>query len=359
MRPGKRNGFSLPFHRLQVISWVVVALLSGLFYSVIGVNLESEAQIVVFCGYSMMLALCLLCGFLCTLCDPTDVAVKMRYSQKNYAYEFNSSQFPRLCTRCNTHVGAQSKHCNKCNRCTAMFDHHCDWLNNCIGAGNYRLFVGLLGTVEGWVNIELAVTLYYMSDIFRGQGDTLIAHYSLGDKGYCFVIMLMVTAIICVMVALGTGYLIVFHVWLRVKGITTYEFIVERRKKNRVEQSPQPQASQRKSNNSSIAVELSASVPEVRPELTPSHEHHDASPSQSSDPQSLKKLFSRTIDNSSFPSCQERPTDMDSSFIIKRRKARETVMSPAGDDYELEGANESGDMEGYKTGPLPSRPDFP
>lgn len=361
MKPVKRNGCAQPFHRLQVASWLAVALLSALFYALIASELTQPGWLTLTVLYSLSFCLCLVLGLLCTLKDPTDSAVKRLLEGGSNSGEFSSSLYPRLCTRCNTHVGALSKHCNKCNRCTEQFDHHCDWLNNCIGRDNYRLFVLLLGTLEVWTVLELAAAGYVMLGIFLEMepGCRLVRKFAVGDSGYCYLVALMLMALVCILIVIGNGYLILFHAWLRIKGLSTYDFIMERRKRRaNVEPSSDAAFSQRKSENSSVLVELNQSGGENRAEcaLEP-RDHQDATPSGASD-FDLRKMFSRTIDNSSLPSC-EKPTDMDFLPSNKRRRARESIFSAEENSGSDEPTEQPQGPGRYKTGPLPLRTEFP
>ena len=360
MKSAKRNGCARPFHRLQLLSWLIVSLLSSLFYSLLASALTSTGWLALTALYSLCLGLCLLFGLLCTIRDPTDLAVRKLLSGGNSSGEFSSSLYPRLCTRCNTHVGSLSKHCNKCNRCTDRFDHHCDWLNNCIGGVNYRLFVLLLGSLEIWIGLELVVAGQVLVGIFMDMepGSSLVRRFEVGDGGYCYIVVMMMMTVACILIFIGNGYLILFHGWLRCNGITTYDYIMERRKsRSQIKPAPDASGSMHKCENSSVIAELSLPGPaEERAECPfQQRDYHDASPSDDE----LKKMFSRTIDNSSLPSC-DKPTDMDFQLGNKRRRAQESMFSSA---EEISGSEHPTEQPQapirHRTGPLPDKSDFP
>jgi len=357
MKAVKRQGCSRPFHRVQLLSWLVVSALGSLFYVLLASPLTAPGWVVITALYSLSFALCLLFGLLCTISDPTDAAVKKVFKGGNASREFSSTLYPRLCTRCNTHVAALSKHCNKCNRCTDRFDHHCDWLNNCIGGANYRLFVLLLGTLEIWTGLEVAVAEQVLEGIFMGRepGKSLVRDFEVGDGGYCYLMALMGMAVVCMLIVIGNGYLILFHTWLRLKGLTTYDFIMERRKRqSQVKPIPDTLIMARKVENSSTLMELNgAAAGDNRASCA--LEHRIYTPSCESD---FKKMFSRTIDNSSFPSC-DKPTDTDFQPANKRRRAQESIFSSAEEDSNSEVASEQQVPARQRTGPLPCRPEFP
>jgi hypothetical protein len=112
-------------------------------------------------------------------------------------------------------VSESSKHCSQCDKCIDGFDHHCFWLNNCIGRSNYRTFCFLLAFLE--------LEMFFICFL-----DFLVI-FRLGvDENFLVVVQLVFDFLIGV----ANGYLICFHVWLKVKKITTYEFILARRKKD-------------------------------------------------------------------------------------------------------------------------------
>jgi len=131
-----------------------------------------------------------------------------------------------MCTICKTCVGGRSKHCGFCNRCVASFDHHCKWLNNCIGQTNYALFVRLI------VSLAFSEIAFI---IFACLYLQLAASSGLRDLGLPLVLFLVPTSLtltICIAVALAIFNLLALNFWLRrYKHMTTYEYILARRKK--------------------------------------------------------------------------------------------------------------------------------
>lgn len=123
-----------------------------------------------------------------------------------------------MCSLCCTFVSENSKHCSRCNRCVARFDHHCKWLNNCVGGSNYRLFIltilvaGVFETIV--LSFDILAVYYWSSDV--------------GDLA-----MLLVHMILSLAADLGVIQLICMHIYLRIKHMTTYEFLLSRRTNSR------------------------------------------------------------------------------------------------------------------------------
>ena len=216
---GKRNGFSCPLHKLQVISWVWAVLQTAGSYVLIYPKLSDLTSVSFLCVFSVSIAATLVFGLLTTLSDPTDPVVYTHQTCIERGLPFDEHRYSLVCTTCQTNVSTRSKHCARCNRCVANFDHHCKWLNNCIGGSNYRLFVTLLWTVECGQAVIVAYGLIVLMDIETGNAEDLTRLVGiavlLATAGVLFIIILQ---------------LILFHIWLRLRGMTTYDYIRTRRK---------------------------------------------------------------------------------------------------------------------------------
>lgn len=127
-----------------------------------------------------------------------------------------------MCTVCESHIDSKSKHCRECNRCVASFDHHCQWLNNCIGKFNYRLFFYLVGTFLLYSLLILGLTIYLT---VKNSQQTSSLLFSSGSSLILVYILLGQSALR----ALSLSQLFIFHVYLGVIKMSTYEFIVESR----------------------------------------------------------------------------------------------------------------------------------
>lgn len=121
-----------------------------------------------------------------------------------------------MCSLCGTFVSASSKHCGRCNRCVAHFDHHCKWLNNCIGDSNYFLFIctivatGLFEAVE--IAFDVIAFCYWENDDMETKFPLVLVHL-----------------ILSILAEIGIFQLILMHIYLRCRHMTTYEFLLSRR----------------------------------------------------------------------------------------------------------------------------------
>eukprot|EP00359_Climacostomum_virens_P010688 CAMPEP_0204911180 /NCGR_PEP_ID=MMETSP1397-20131031/9581_1 /ASSEMBLY_ACC=CAM_ASM_000891 /TAXON_ID=49980 /ORGANISM="Climacostomum Climacostomum virens, Strain Stock W-24" /LENGTH=210 /DNA_ID=CAMNT_0052081641 /DNA_START=605 /DNA_END=1237 /DNA_ORIENTATION=+ len=143
--------------------------------------------------------------------------------------KFDYSNYNKLCKKCETHVQSSSKHCNTCSRCVNDFDHHCKWLNNCIGKANYKAFALLLVGFIALTAVQFVTAMFSLLRVSNLQTkeresaedlyNDLRVHY-----GACGA-LIGLSVVPCVF----TCQLGFFHIWLRWKGLTTYEYILKKR----------------------------------------------------------------------------------------------------------------------------------
>lgn len=138
------------------------------------------------------------------------------------------SKFDALCTICDSPVNTNSKHCGHCNRCVSNFDHHCKWLNNCIGEYNYKLFLGCIYSLEACAIISCGLCTYAgVGVIIEDESINTEILYFMSDDALATLILIV--AGFNLIIAIANGNLIGLHIWLKYKGMTTYEYIISMR----------------------------------------------------------------------------------------------------------------------------------
>ncbi|KAH7299259.1 hypothetical protein KP509_24G002600 [Ceratopteris richardii] len=136
------------------------------------------------------------------------------------------------CVLCNRRVSTTSKHCRSCDKCVFGFDHHCKWINNCVGKRNYGTFLALLGVSSCFLLLEIVVgvTVIAWSSTHIQRFDQRV-HDRLGpsfSKGLVLAIASASSLVALVALAALTE-LLLFHIILIRKGITTYEYVIAAR----------------------------------------------------------------------------------------------------------------------------------
>ena len=98
------------------------------------------------------------------------------------------------------------------------YDHHCKWINNCVGTKNYNWFILLLFSVEVY-NLKLLTTLCLM--FYAYDSDSL----NFGSVKRELVLGFWIALGLMSVIALYFNtFLLVFHMYLRLKGLTTFDF---------------------------------------------------------------------------------------------------------------------------------------
>jgi len=204
----ERNGFTRPWHPLQVFTWVLFKVHLIL---IVCLNFYiPKNTLVVYIGSNYTLHAALgLTGFIAT---KSSSSKELAGSQEVLDY---------YCSMCKIFVTERTKHCRVCGKCVHNFDHHCKWLNNCIGKFNYKKFLALVGVLELAEACLLEWELYYLleSNRFESSLQTTLSCLVIADVAVNSLILL------------GNGYLISVHIYLGFKKMTTYEFIMRARKK--------------------------------------------------------------------------------------------------------------------------------
>ena len=173
-------------------------------------------------------------GIKVTNSNPTDTYIKIfRECIRNN--ENFREEYTNFCPLCTSPVRDNSKHCMICNRCVNDFDHHCTWINNCISSLNYKNFIILISSVEALLLITTCSGMKFSVDYFKYEDNYREKFKSLyGSENYHISIgFVLASTISSVFAFCFNTYLICFHIWIKTKGITTYEYIIKI-KKNKV-----------------------------------------------------------------------------------------------------------------------------
>ena len=152
--------------------------------------------------------------------DPIVTSYLMSSNEQYFILRYKQSLVDstnRHCSYCDSPVtNIKSKHCLRCNRCSLNFDHHCKFVNNCVGSINYSYFFKLILAIE-------------VHDMF--VGGVFIMYLVMKDKKLenldCFVFFACIKSLTVVSC---NGYLICLHLYLRKINLSTYDFVISRKK---------------------------------------------------------------------------------------------------------------------------------
>ena len=144
------NGWSAPFHPLQLLAWFFLIFFSVTYFIFMIPNLpSSQTKWIAGCINGVIFVFHVIIYLTSTTVNPADDAVIAKYGENNATQskvkpaKFDRSKHEHVienqfCYICEVSVGAKAKHCSACNKCVSRFDHHCKWLNNCVGGKNYK-----------------------------------------------------------------------------------------------------------------------------------------------------------------------------------------------------------------------------
>ena len=215
----RRNGLQWPWHSQQVITWVLFAIYTVSYHISITPRLPPDLILPFQIIYSLIACATAISGLLVTVLDPVDPSVAQEREAREQSRAFDLSNLPKMCSFCIIHTAKSTKHCHHCKKCVAAFDHHCKWVNNCIGGRNYGAFLVAICCLELQVSGFACLGGVVIGDLL-GNGDT-------GDHIEGSIILLLLLTALAVF--LFNGVLILFHIYLRCSGKTTYAFLKHRK----------------------------------------------------------------------------------------------------------------------------------
>uniref|UniRef100_A0A8K9UUN2 Palmitoyltransferase n=1 Tax=Oncorhynchus mykiss TaxID=8022 RepID=A0A8K9UUN2_ONCMY len=266
------NGWACPPHSFQLVGWTIYSYMAVVGFGIYIPLLPSPWSHMAYSLTGIAFIVHLVSHLAAVSIDPAEAGVRAKKSYSNPLPVFDKKKQPHVihnlhCYLCKINVDPKVKHCGVCNKCIEDFDHHCKWLNNCVGGQNYwYFFVTVLSATLG-VLVLLMVVLFifiqhYMdpASLRTAQQFTsvlsngmLLVFLSVGvmSNGTWLVFLplapmetgsgsLLVVAFLTVMLATGSLLLLVhllgFHIYLLVNKMSTYDYIITRRRKQASQQ---------------------------------------------------------------------------------------------------------------------------
>ncbi|KAK4473821.1 hypothetical protein MN116_003154 [Schistosoma mekongi] len=261
------NGWSLPIHPLQCLSWFATVIFSVVYFGILVPSVIHSARITLLVINVICIAAYIVFNVVAVSINPADTAVREKQKLRGTKVSSLDPKHSHVienfyCNLCELPISSsRTKHCKSCNKCIADFDHHCKWLNNCIGSRNYMYFAGIIImaclSLSIYTCLSLSLAIAYYSD--RSYGYWIQAYsdywetftngtlehldylttsngvfriFGYDSSGLVFFIIVVVGGILTFGIDCFLVHLLIFHVYLYIKGMTTYEFIVSQRQKS-------------------------------------------------------------------------------------------------------------------------------
>ncbi|XP_059775181.1 probable palmitoyltransferase ZDHHC11B isoform X3 [Balaenoptera ricei] len=246
-RRSRVNGWSQPVHYLQVVAWILFLVLAFTTFGIFIPLLPPEWRYI---AYSVTGGICLfhlLVHLIVVSIDPAEANVRLKKNYARVVPTFDRSKHARViqgqcCHLCEVPVTAKAKHCSACNKCVAGFDHHCKWLNNCVGSRNYWYFFTTVASASAGLLYTIVILLYTLIQYFISPASLRTdPHYrSISDQNtwLLFLPLFPVRTSTPVFLGIGVlvlllelisllllGHLLFFHIYLRAKKLSTYDYI--------------------------------------------------------------------------------------------------------------------------------------
>nr|CAH8830744.1 unnamed protein product [Trichobilharzia regenti] len=261
------NGWSLPIHPLQCLSWFATALFSLAYFGILVPAVIEKARITLMVINAVSIAAYVVLNIAAVSINPADVAVREKQKLRGQRVPSLDPRHTHVienfyCNLCDLPISSsRTKHCKSCNKCIANFDHHCKWLNNCVGSRNYACFAGIITTaclslsISTSLSISLSIAFYsdrqhgnwiqayhdYWQTFSNGTiehlnyltaNNSIFQIFGLSVSGTVFLVIVIVGCILTFSIDAFLLHLMIFHIYLHIKGMTTYEFIVAQRQKS-------------------------------------------------------------------------------------------------------------------------------
>lgn len=227
----RAHGFQRPIHPFQVLSWIV-CFFDVITFGVLILPLVDDKSLQI--GLTIFFTVSIIV-LICSTARATSLNPKDKHigHKDDWGDKFPDCEGMPFCTLCAVPVENRSKHCRSCNKCVDIFDHHCMWLNNCIGSQNYRSFATAIATVAVVVGIIFGTVLIMLIDVAM-DGDSLDRRISGVDSfkdissDFFFGLLIVMTIFNAPIFVLDVQ-LVIMHIILTWQGLTTYDYITNKR----------------------------------------------------------------------------------------------------------------------------------
>ncbi|XP_059029549.1 palmitoyltransferase ZDHHC11 isoform X3 [Mustela lutreola] len=259
------NGWSRPLHSFQAVAWVTVLVMAVASFGIFIPFLPRDWKDVAYGVTGGLFLLHLSVHLLAVSIDPAEPNVRRKKNYSEPVPTFDRSKHAHViqdqyCHLCEVTVrcrqadapafpplrSPKAKHCSACNKCVSGFDHHCKWLNNCVGGRNYWYFFLSVASALAGLLCLTAVLLYVSIQFFIDPAElrTHPCYKKVSDKNTWLLFLPLFPVEVKTPVVLGIGvlvllldvigllllgHLLVFHLYLMAKKLSTFDYMTQGR----------------------------------------------------------------------------------------------------------------------------------
>ncbi|XP_032134732.1 probable palmitoyltransferase ZDHHC11B [Sapajus apella] len=245
------NGCSPPRNAFQIVSWTVFLTLS---LAIFGIFIPFLCHVWKYIAYVVaggVFFFHLIFHLIACCIDPADPNVRLKKDYSQPMPIFDRSKHAHViqnhyCHLCKVTVTKKAKHCIACNKCVSGFDHHCKLLNNCVGSRNYWFFFSTVASAVAGLLCVIAILLYvliqYILNPWVLRTDPKYADVRSANTWLLFLPLFPVKVTTQMVVVIGAavflldllgllllGQLLLFHIYLKVKKMTTLDYLSQTR----------------------------------------------------------------------------------------------------------------------------------
>ncbi|XP_032271331.1 probable palmitoyltransferase ZDHHC11 [Phoca vitulina] len=249
-RLSRVNGWSRPLHSFQAVAWVMLLIMAIASFGIFIPFLPRNWKYIAYSVNGGLFFLHFLVHLIAVSIDPAEASVRF----KNYSKPmptFDRSKHAHViqnqyCHLCEVTVSAKAKHCSACNKCVSGFDHHCKWLNNCVGSRNYWYFFFSVASASAGLLCLIIILLYIFIQFLIDQEELRTHPYyekvSNKNTWMLFLPLFPVKTKTPVVLGIGVfvllldvvsllllGHLLIFHLYLMAKKLSTFDYMTQGR----------------------------------------------------------------------------------------------------------------------------------
>ncbi|XP_043850829.1 palmitoyltransferase ZDHHC11-like [Dromiciops gliroides] len=246
------NGWSMPLHSFQFIAWAAYTYMAIIAFGLFIPLLPYFWRNITYTVMGILFVFHFVVHITAITIDPVDPNVrdKESYGKPMPALDRTKHKHAiqnQYCNLCKVTVEVKAKHCSACNKCISGFDHHCKWLNNCVGRRNYWFFFSSVASAALGIIFLIILLLYIFIKYFvkpeELRTDPHFESYPhntwlvflplipVRTSPFVLLTIVVFTLLLNFASLLFIGHLVVFHLYLIARKLSTFDYMAQGRQK--------------------------------------------------------------------------------------------------------------------------------